>query len=109
MQLDLASTNSFFTTFFQLPDRYWRGFLASSLSSQQLVIFALLTFVQAPLHIKVALMRHILSDPAGAYLVRYYLSKSPTLCAKSMNLHRFPLFPSLSHTCRSLAECRFSI
>ena len=34
-RLDLASTNEFFSTFFRLPDTYWRGFLASRLSSLQ--------------------------------------------------------------------------
>ncbi len=34
-RLDLASTNQFFSTFFRLPDTYWRGFLASRLSSMQ--------------------------------------------------------------------------
>ncbi len=46
--LDLAATNQFFNTFFSLPSFYWRGFLASNLSSAQLVAFALLTFALAP-------------------------------------------------------------
>lgn len=32
-QLDTAATADFFTTFFRLPASYWRGFLASKLSS----------------------------------------------------------------------------
>lgn len=32
-QLDTAATADFFTTFFRLPNSYWRGFLASKLSS----------------------------------------------------------------------------
>ena len=71
--LDLAHTNAFFSTFFNLPDFYWRGFLSSSLSSRQLIAFALLTYVLAPLGIKWALMRHLVTSPAGGYLVRAYL------------------------------------
>lgn len=32
-QLDARATSDFFTTFFKLPASYWRGFLASKLSS----------------------------------------------------------------------------
>ena len=32
-QLDTAATADFFTTFFRLPASFWRGFLASKLSS----------------------------------------------------------------------------
>ena len=32
-QLDSRATSDFFTTFFKLPASYWRGFLASKLSS----------------------------------------------------------------------------
>lgn len=73
--LDLTSTNAFFSTFFRLPDFYWRGFLSSSLSSSQLIIFALLTYVMAPLNIKWALMKHLVTSPAGSYLVRAYLGR----------------------------------
>ena len=71
--LDLSHTNAFFDTFFRLPDFYWRGFLSSSLSSRQLIVFALLTYVLAPFGIKWQLMRHLITSPAGAYLVRAYL------------------------------------
>ena len=71
--LDLAATNDFFCTFFRLPDPLWRGFLSSTLGSGRLVVFALATFVLAPGHIKLALMRHLLTNPAGAYLIRHYL------------------------------------
>ncbi|BDA47628.1 Lycopene epsilon cyclase, chloroplastic [Coccomyxa sp. Obi] len=73
VRLDLAETNAFFRTFFRLPDFYWRGFLASSLSSAQLIAFALLTFVLAPAGIQLALMRHLITHPAGSYLIRHYL------------------------------------
>jgi lycopene epsilon-cyclase len=72
-QLDLPATNAFFRTFFALPGRYWRGFLASRLSSADLVAFALVTFVLAPLTIKARLVTHLLSDPAGKYLADKYL------------------------------------
>lgn len=52
-KLPLASTNQFFATFFKLPGFYWRGFLASRLSSVQLIVFAMLTLVLAPPGIKV--------------------------------------------------------
>ena len=32
-QLDATNTADFFTTFFRLPSSFWRGFLASKLSS----------------------------------------------------------------------------
>lgn len=76
-QLDLQATQAFFTTFFQLPDSYWRGFLASNLSSSQLIAFALLIFWAAPPGIKAALLRHLVRDPVGPYLIRYYLSEPP--------------------------------
>lgn len=72
-KMDLSATNAFFSTFFRLPDFYWRGFLASSLTSAQLISFALLTFVLAPTRIQLALMRHLITDPAGSYLIRHYL------------------------------------
>ena len=73
VRLDLRATNAFFSAFFRLPDFYWRGFLASSLSSAQLIVFALLMFLVAPARIQLALMRHLLTNSAGAYLIRHYL------------------------------------
>ncbi|KAG1669050.1 hypothetical protein FOA52_003968 [Chlamydomonas sp. UWO 241] len=70
--LDLNSTNSFFRTFFRLPGPYWRGFLASTLSTKDLVLFALVTFVMADFNIKAKLVQHLLTDPAGSYLVDSY-------------------------------------
>jgi lycopene epsilon-cyclase len=74
--LDLGATNDFFNTFFSLPSSYWRGFLASNLSSGQLVAFALLTFAIAPVGIKAKLVSHLLTDPAGQYLYKHYLGSS---------------------------------
>eukprot|EP00887_Chlorella_sp_A99_P002802 scaffold6.g2802.t1 len=71
-QLDVTATADFFTTFFALPALYWRGFLASQLSSAQLLVFAMLTFVLAPWGIKARLVAHLLTDPAGQYLIRTY-------------------------------------
>lgn len=59
-QLDLSATNDFFATFFALPSFYWRGFLGSSLSTGQLLAFALLTFAYAPLSIKARLVGHLI-------------------------------------------------
>lgn len=71
-RLDLSATNDFFATFFRLPDSFWRGFLASQLSSSKLVVFALLTFVLAPTKIRWHLVHHFLSHPAGIYMLRTY-------------------------------------
>ena len=71
-QLDIKATNNFFSTFFRLPDSYWRGFLASSLSSGQLIVFAMWMMVRAPPSIQFKLMQHMLTDPAGMYMLRTY-------------------------------------
>ncbi|KAG2502103.1 hypothetical protein HYH03_000595 [Edaphochlamys debaryana] len=70
--LNLESTNDFFNTFFRLPDFFWRGFLASTLSSTQLMGFALVVFFQAPPSIKYKLVEHLITDPAGNYLINAY-------------------------------------
>ena len=75
VRLDLKDTNAFFSTFFRLPDFFWRGFLSSSLTSAQLIAFALLTFAMAPAGIQLALMRHLITHPAGSYLIRHYLGE----------------------------------
>ena len=74
-RLDLRHTNAFFATFFRLPGFYWRGFLGSTLSSAQLLAFAMLTFAIAPASIQSRLVTHLLTDPAGSYLVRAYLGE----------------------------------
>ncbi|GLC71022.1 hypothetical protein PLESTF_001061800 [Pleodorina starrii] len=70
--LDLSATNDFFNTFFRLPSFFWRGFLASTLSAGQLIGFALVVFTLAPPAIKYKLIEHLVTDPAGSYLVRAY-------------------------------------
>lgn len=78
-QLDLLSTSDFFTTFFGLPRNQWEGFLASNLSSMDLITFAMLTFVIAPVNIKFRLVQHLAVHPAGKYLVDIYLRRSDTM------------------------------
>lgn len=75
-QLDVANTADFFTTFFSLPKRYWQGFLASKLSSIDLLAFAMYTFFLAPGNIKAKLVSHLMMDPAGRYFVSVYLGKN---------------------------------
>ena len=75
-QLDVANTADFFTTFFKLPQTYWRGFLSSKLSSTDLLAFAMVTFFLAPVNIKAKLVAHLAGDPAGKYLINVYLGKN---------------------------------
>ncbi|GIL85682.1 hypothetical protein Vretimale_13250 [Volvox reticuliferus] len=77
--LDLSSTNDFFNTFFRLPSYYWRGFLASTLSAGQLIAFALVVFTLAPFSIKYKLIEHLMTDPAGGYLIRAYKAQWDTV------------------------------
>ncbi|KAI8112904.1 hypothetical protein M9434_004224 [Picochlorum sp. BPE23] len=74
-QLDLLNTSDFFTTFFALPKNQWEGFLASKLSSVDLLVFALLTFAIAPFNIKYRLVNHLITHPAGKYLLETYMKK----------------------------------
>ena len=73
-KLGPADTDAFFGAFFALPARLWRGFLSSRLSSAELVLFALATFVAAPMGVRAALVKHMMLDPSGRHLVRAYLS-----------------------------------
>ncbi|KAK9865447.1 hypothetical protein WJX84_007368 [Apatococcus fuscideae] len=70
--MDLEATNNFFATFFNLPPFFWRGFLGSTLSSSQLIAFALVTFVLAPFSIKARLVWHLIANPAGGYMISQY-------------------------------------
>lgn len=56
------------------PCRMWKGFLGSSLSSADLAIFAFYMFVVAPNNLRMCLIRHLLSDPTGATMIRTYLA-----------------------------------
>lgn len=77
-QLDVKETTDFFSTFFALPKKQWEGFLASKLSSVDLLGFALYTFAIAPVNIKMALVNHLATHPAGAYFIRTYLKSLDT-------------------------------
>ena len=77
-QLDLKNTTDFFSTFFALPKSQWEDFLASKHSSINLLTFALLTFVIAPPNIKFRLVNHLVTHPAGKYLLETYTSQEKT-------------------------------
>ncbi|OVA08403.1 2-oxoacid dehydrogenase acyltransferase [Macleaya cordata] len=66
LQLDIEGIRTFFQTFFRLPNWMWKGFLGSSLSSTDLLLFALYMFILAPNSMRMCLVRHLLSDPTGA-------------------------------------------
>ena len=75
-RLNLALTSDFFNTFFSLPKSYWQGFLASKLSSVELLGFAMFTFLLAPPSIKAKLLQHLATDPAGRYMIQTYVGKT---------------------------------
>ncbi|QCE13536.1 lycopene epsilon cyclase [Vigna unguiculata] len=74
LQLDIGGIRTFFRTFFCLPDWMWQGFLGSSLSSTDLVLFAFYMFIIAPNNLRMSLVRHLLSDPTGAIMIKAYLA-----------------------------------
>ncbi|XP_022751742.1 lycopene epsilon cyclase, chloroplastic isoform X1 [Durio zibethinus] len=74
LQLDIEGIRTFFHTFFRLPSWMWQGFLGSTLSSADLVLFAFYMFVLAPNDMRMCLVRHLLSDPTGATMIRTYLT-----------------------------------
>ncbi|XVF35061.1 hypothetical protein REPUB_Repub18cG0112400 [Reevesia pubescens] len=74
LQLDIEGIRTFFHTFFRLPSWMWQGFVGSSLSSVDLVLFAFYMFVMAPNDMRMSLVRHLLSDPTGATMIRTYLT-----------------------------------
>jgi hypothetical protein len=90
-QLDLAATNDFFKTFFALPATYWRGFLGSNLSSAQLLVFALLTFVLAPVNIKIKLVTHLIGGKFKRLLLPCFFRKKwkKAMCSVALNLNVF--------------------
>ncbi|XP_010483194.1 PREDICTED: lycopene epsilon cyclase, chloroplastic-like [Camelina sativa] len=73
VQFDIEGIRSFFETFFRLPKWMWRGFLGSTLTSGDLVLFALYMFVIAPNKLRKGLINHLISDPTGATMIRTYL------------------------------------
>ncbi|KAJ9183793.1 hypothetical protein P3X46_007603 [Hevea brasiliensis] len=51
-----------------------RGFLGSTMSLADLILFALYMFVIAPNDMRMCLVRHLLSHPTGATMIRTYLT-----------------------------------
>lgn len=47
LQLDLAQTRDFFSSFFSLSDYHWQGFLSARLTFPQLIGFGVSLFVHA--------------------------------------------------------------
>ncbi|CAK9177128.1 unnamed protein product [Ilex paraguariensis] len=74
LQLDIEGIRTFFHTFFRLPKWMWQGFLGSTLSSADLMLFAFYMFVIAPNDMRKCLISHLLSDPTGATMIRTYLT-----------------------------------
>ncbi|KAJ0787717.1 putative lycopene epsilon-cyclase [Helianthus annuus] len=62
VQMDIEGTR----TFFRLPTWMWWGFLGSSLSSTDLIVFEFYMFIIAPHSLRMGLVRHLRSDPTGA-------------------------------------------
>lgn len=74
LQLDIEGIRTFFRAFFRLPKWMSQGFLGSSLSSTDLLLFSLYMFIIAPNDLRKSLIRHLLSDPTGATMIRTYLT-----------------------------------
>nr|XP_010938743.1 lycopene epsilon cyclase, chloroplastic isoform X1 [Elaeis guineensis] len=74
LQLDIEGIRTFFQTFFRLPNWMWQGFLGSTLSSVELIWFAFYMFAIAPNSLRMCLLRHLLSDPTGATMIKTYLA-----------------------------------
>ncbi|KAF3499617.1 hypothetical protein F2Q69_00043907 [Brassica cretica] len=73
VQLDIEGIRCFFHTFFRLPKWMWRGFLGSTLTSGDLVLFAFYMFIIAPNNLRKGLINHLISDPTGATMIKTYL------------------------------------
>ncbi|KAK8343424.1 hypothetical protein V6Z11_A07G013500 [Gossypium hirsutum] len=69
LQLDTEGSRTFFRIFFRLPSWMWQGFLGSTLSSIDLVVFAFSMFVTAPMDMKMLLIRHLLKDPTATTMI----------------------------------------
>lgn len=55
-------------------NRMWRGFLGSTLSSADLILFSFYMFAIAPNQLRMNLVRHLLSDPTGSTMIKTYLT-----------------------------------
>ncbi|MBA0820914.1 hypothetical protein Goarm_017803 [Gossypium armourianum] len=73
-KLDTEGSRTFFRIFFRLPSWMWQGFLGSTLSSIDLVVFAFSMFVIAPMDMKMLLIRHLLKDPTATTMISTYLT-----------------------------------
>jgi len=71
-QLDLKLTKEFFLAFFKLPEDQWTKFLSNSLSSAELLLFAMRTFFVASFGIKYSLVKHLLTSKATPYAYGMY-------------------------------------
>lgn len=65
-------SNCLFRSF--VKSRMWWGFLGSSLSSVDLIMFAFYMFAIAPNSMRMRLIKHLLSDPTGATMIKTYLT-----------------------------------
>ncbi|XP_073043972.1 lycopene epsilon cyclase, chloroplastic [Primulina eburnea] len=74
LELDIEGVRTFFHTFFRLPKWMSQGFLGSTLSSADLLLFAFYMFVISPNDLRKSLVKHLLSDPTGAIMVKTYLT-----------------------------------
>ncbi|KAE8714101.1 Lycopene epsilon cyclase [Hibiscus syriacus] len=70
VQLDIEGIR----TFFRLPSWMWQGFLGSTLSSADLILFAFYMFAIAPNDMRMSLVRHLMSNPTRATMIRTYLT-----------------------------------
>ncbi|EPS63769.1 hypothetical protein M569_11014, partial [Genlisea aurea] len=73
LQLDIGGIRTFFHSFFRLPKWLSQGFLGSTLSSMDLLLFALYMFVIAPNEMRKNLINHLVYDPTGAIMIKAYL------------------------------------
>ncbi|XP_042062298.1 lycopene epsilon cyclase, chloroplastic-like [Salvia splendens] len=74
LQLDIEGIRTFFHSFFRLPKWMSQGFLGSTLSSGDLLLFALYMFVIAPNEMRKSLINHLISDPTGGIMIKTYLT-----------------------------------
>ncbi|CAN8301625.1 unnamed protein product [Cochlearia groenlandica] len=73
VQFDIQGIRSFFRAFFRVPKWMWQGFLGSTLTSGDLVLFAFYMFIIAPNNLRKGLINHLITDPTGATMIRTYL------------------------------------
>lgn len=73
MSLRIEQMRNFFSTFFALPTDLSRGFLGNSLSSSELIMFALTTFIIGDNELRGLLLAHLVSaGGSGARLAEAY-------------------------------------